>query len=88
MKIDALNDREKSRNGTAVYGITSLCDVNQDEFKSRYLGGRPAADVDCDNRRLTKAATVMKYTGTETSVDWSGRFTTPMKDQGQCASCW
>ena len=88
MKIDVLNDREKSRNGSAVYGVTSLSDLSQDEFKSKYLGGKPSDDGDCSSRKLTKAAPRVKYTGTETSVDWSGIYTTPVKDQGQCASCW
>jgi len=33
-------------------------------------------------------ATVETYTGSETTVDWTGVFTTSVKDQGYCSSCW
>ena len=64
-----------------------MSDLSLEEFQSEFLGGRPDEDSD-DERRSLKAAPHFEYTGSATYMDWTGILTTPIKDQGQCASCW
>jgi C1A family cysteine protease len=81
---DERNAAERKSNGNAVYGITKFSDLSQAEFESRYLTADPSAKVGSavvDN-------TVRNVDATAGLVDWSGKYTTPVKDQGYCGSCW
>jgi hypothetical protein len=86
LRIDNLNDLEKSRNGTAIYGITTMADLSLEECAKEYLGGRPA-ELDEDERRSLKASPHIGYDYVGIK-DWTGVLTTPVKDQGPCGSCW
>lgn len=60
-----------------VHGITKFADLTPEEFRTQFLGYRPSADKKAD-----KVLDEVKYDGPATNVDWSGVFTTPVKDQG------
>jgi C1A family cysteine protease len=84
---DNLNAEARAENSTAVFGITVFADMSQQEFQSQYLSlempGRSST-----NRLKTEAVEkYIPYTGSRTSMDWRN-MTTPIKDQGQCGSCW
>ena len=87
LRIDNLNDLEKSRNGSAIYGITTMADLSLEEFAADYLSERPA-ELTENERRSLKASPHVEIEFTDTLRDWTGILTTPIKDQGQCASCW
>merc|ERR1719427_2169511 len=64
-------------------GVTMFSDLTEQEFKERHLGGirRPAPSAP-QARRAAPAAL-------PAAVDWREEgVITPVKNQGQCVSCW
>lgn len=81
--IDARNEMERKAGGSAIHGITKFADLSQEEFAKKFL----TADISMKSKTV-EYGEVPPYTGTQSSVDWSGVLTTPVKDQGYCGSCW
>jgi C1A family cysteine protease len=80
--VDLRNQAELKNKGTAVHGITRFSDMSQAEFESKML----TADVSMKTKSVG-----VEYGAPDASaglVDWSGKLTTPVKDQGYCGSCW
>lgn len=79
---DARNMAEAAAGGSAIHGVTKFADLSQKEFEE-FLGySETTASLDPEHPTITA------YTGTATSVDWSDKYTTGIKDQGYCGSCW
>jgi C1A family cysteine protease len=80
---DQRNQEELEHGGSAVHGITFLSDLSEDEFKAKFL----TSDVSLKSKTPEFAPTSTKNVSAAL-VDWTGVYTTPVKDQGYCGSCW
>jgi hypothetical protein len=62
-----------------VHGITKFSDMSGEEFAKVFLTLKPSQQPLLN---VTVVENVPRYTGAETFVDWTGTYTTAVKDQG------
>jgi len=83
--LKAIDERNQAETGSAVHGITRFADLTQEEFRDQFLTGKSSADSKSGLKSHVDHVPAVNSTGL---VDWSGVYTTPVKDQGYCGSCW
>ncbi len=81
---DLRNEQEVKEGGAAIHGITIFSDMSQAEFESTML----TADISLRSGSAVKDTTDRQVKVGAALVDWTGVYTTPVKDQGYCGSCW
>jgi KDEL-tailed cysteine endopeptidase len=70
-------------------GVNQFTDLTQQEFKAKYLGGLKSKTQVGSYGCKTFSSSTSFSSSLPDSVDWRLKgVVTPVKDQGQCGSCW
>ena len=78
-KIAQLN----AENNGAKFGINEFADLTSAEFKDKYATGALVEEIEPENTIYTPIRNLPD------SIDWRNQgAVTPVKNQGQCGSCW
>jgi C1A family cysteine protease len=77
---------EHNAGGKAIHGVTMFSDLTHGEFKAR-LGFKPNPKK-AQKRTNSTGVALGSCSVTSANVDWTGVYTSGVRNQGYCGSCW
>lgn len=87
--LKLIDERNAAETGTAKHGVSPFADLTSAEFQRSFLNHDPVKAARNQKRgRGGDFAASLALRRDSDLVDWTGIYTTPVKYQGFCGSCW
>ena len=79
---------ERNAKGAEKHGVTQFADLTPAEFRAKFTGFRPTS-AELKKKMVPLDHGMVANYSTPVSIDWNAKGAlTPVKNQGQCGSCW
>ncbi|KAL7002841.1 hypothetical protein U1Q18_004000 [Sarracenia purpurea var. burkii] len=82
-------DEHNAENRTYMLGLNRFADLTNEEYRSKFLGVRMEMKKRLSSSKRSDRYAFRAGNSSPESVDWREEgAVSPVKDQGQCGSCW
>ena len=86
--LKLIDERNAAETGTAEHGVSPFVDLTPAEFRRSFLNHDPVKATKSTAGQVAPRSPHVVVASDSDLVDWTGVYTTPVKYQGFCGSCW